>query len=363
MQLGPTSRQPASRIRVSSAASRARPSASHSLNPALMTQIAGTFLSMQSSTASSTRVAGTTTMARSTGPGISITRGYAVRPSILERSRVDGHERSRKPRRHKVVQDLGADLAAFAICADDGDHPRLEKRLHRRRRRGSRPSGRLLLEALGDRQRDGDMKYPVVDGGRERKPRVPKDVEHPTILAQHVGVKGSDALVTRDVREAFQQARAQAVALHRVGDGKCHFGAFGCKRIPVEAGEGHDSAAGFGHQRRAPLGRDQVQDAWCAERRVAQEAVIQAFAATASAGTGATPPHPAGLPVADTRSSRREAPHQWWPSRWSWQCSERWTDYGAVVRPNFSIRYRIWSRFKPSRLPARVWLPALRRSA
>ena len=71
------------------------------------------------------------------------------------------------------------------------------------------------------------MKNPVVDGARERKPRVPKDVEHLTILAQHVGVKGSDALVARDVREAFQQARAQAVALHRVGDGKRHFGAIG----------------------------------------------------------------------------------------------------------------------------------------
>ena len=97
------------------------------------------------------------------------------------------------------------------------------------------------------------------------------------ILAQHEGIKGSDALVTRDVREAFQQPRAQAVALHGVGDGKCHFGAIGCKRIPVEAGEGDDSAAGFGHQRRAPLTSGQIQDARCGERRVAQEAVIQAF--------------------------------------------------------------------------------------
>ena len=61
--------------------------------------------------------------------------------------------------------------------------------------------------------------------------------------------------VPRDVREALQQARADAVALQRVGDGKCHFGAIGCKRIPVEAGEGHDSAAGLGDQRGAPRWR------------------------------------------------------------------------------------------------------------
>ena len=40
MQFGPISRQPARRTLSSSIASRARPSASHSLKPALMTQIA-----------------------------------------------------------------------------------------------------------------------------------------------------------------------------------------------------------------------------------------------------------------------------------------------------------------------------------
>src|SRR5262245_37000667 len=33
------------------------------------------------------------------------------------------------------------------------------------------------------------------------------------------------------------------------------------------------------------------------------------------------------------------------------------------VRSNFSMRYRIWSRFSPSIAPARVWFPPLRRSA
>jgi hypothetical protein len=82
MQLGPISRQPARRTFSRSAASRARPSASHSLNPALMTQIARTLLLMQSSTAASTSAAGTTIIARSTGPGMSLTRRYAANPAI-----------------------------------------------------------------------------------------------------------------------------------------------------------------------------------------------------------------------------------------------------------------------------------------
>ena len=75
MQLGPISRQPARRMRSSSIASRARPSAPHSLKPALITQIARTFLAMQSSTAALTRAAGTQTTASSTSPGTAATVG------------------------------------------------------------------------------------------------------------------------------------------------------------------------------------------------------------------------------------------------------------------------------------------------
>ena len=82
MQLGPINRQPARRTLSISIASRARPFASHSLKPALMTQIAGTFLLMQSSTAARTSSAGTTIIARSTAPGMSVTRRYAGSPPI-----------------------------------------------------------------------------------------------------------------------------------------------------------------------------------------------------------------------------------------------------------------------------------------
>jgi hypothetical protein len=75
MQFGPTMRIPAARTFSASARSRAAPSPPTSLKPAEITISPRTPLRMQSSTTPSTRRAGTTTTARSTGSGIAATLG------------------------------------------------------------------------------------------------------------------------------------------------------------------------------------------------------------------------------------------------------------------------------------------------
>ena len=68
------------------------------------------------------------------------------------------------PARDQVVEDLRADLAAFA----DWRRPRRPTRgskngLHRRRRGGARSRRRLLRELLGDRERQRRRERPLLD--------------------------------------------------------------------------------------------------------------------------------------------------------------------------------------------------------
>ena len=69
----------------------------------------------------------------------------------------------------------------------------------------------------------------------------------------------------RHAREALQQARADAVALQGIGYGERHFGAIGRLPDPVEAGEGHDPAAGL--RRRATSPRDSAPQIRCRHAR------------------------------------------------------------------------------------------------
>lgn len=82
MQFGPIRRTSAARTFSTSAASRARPASSVSLNPALMTTMAWTGFARQSSTAAATAGAGTAMTARSTGSARSVTRRAQAMPSM-----------------------------------------------------------------------------------------------------------------------------------------------------------------------------------------------------------------------------------------------------------------------------------------
>jgi hypothetical protein len=78
-QLGPTNRIPASRHTPTSSRCRRAPSAPISLKPAEMTSSARTPTEPHSRATGTTCSAGTTTTARSTGPGIWVTERYAGR--------------------------------------------------------------------------------------------------------------------------------------------------------------------------------------------------------------------------------------------------------------------------------------------
>ena len=79
MQFGPTSRIPLARQTSSSSPSRASPAGPASAKPAVMTSSADTPASPQLRATSGTLAAGTATIARSTGSGMSLIDGYARR--------------------------------------------------------------------------------------------------------------------------------------------------------------------------------------------------------------------------------------------------------------------------------------------
>ena len=79
IEFGPTSRIPVDRHASSSSASRAAPSAPASANPAVITTSAETPASAHSRATPGTVSAGTATIARSTGPGVSFTDADARR--------------------------------------------------------------------------------------------------------------------------------------------------------------------------------------------------------------------------------------------------------------------------------------------
>ena len=228
MQFGPIKRQPARRTLSRSIASRARPSASHSLKPALMTQIARTCLLMQSSTAASTSSAGTTIIARSTRPGISVTRRYAVSPAIVVGGRVDRHDRSGESRGDQVVEDLGSDLAALCDSRRPRPRPRLEERAHRRRRRQLGARGGLFDEVVGDGERQRDAQHARARVGRSRSGRSCRNTSSMRRLSLSTSASNVVTPAWRArLGELLEQASADAVPLHRIRDGERHLRSFG----------------------------------------------------------------------------------------------------------------------------------------
>ena len=58
----------------------------------------------------------------------------------------------------------------------------------------------LSAKPVGDRERQDHVADPAIDRRGHPKAGAPKDVEHPAVVAQHVGVEGVDALFSRDAR-------------------------------------------------------------------------------------------------------------------------------------------------------------------
>ena len=65
---------------------------------------------------------------------------------------------------------------------------------------------------------------------RSGKAALPEDVEHPAVVAQHLGVQRRDPLLVRALGQVREQHRGQPASLHRVGDRKRDLGP-----LPVDA--------------------------------------------------------------------------------------------------------------------------------
>ena len=145
-------------------------------------------------------------------------RGEAGDEVDLRRVRVDGVERAAEARVAEIVQHLGAEVAARATGADDGDRARREDRLHRRESRLLRALRVGVGRGLGQLDREGHVHRALARAARGVEAAAEEDVEHALVLRQHLGLELDDAVRPRDLGELFQQLRADAAAVVLVGD-------------------------------------------------------------------------------------------------------------------------------------------------
>ena len=226
MQFGPIRRQPARRMRSTSAASRARPSSPHSLKPALITQIARTSLA-------DAVVDGCQHLIRRDDDHREIDRSGDV-------VRFEGRRGSRRSAAHVgwTATTVPVKPEATRLCRiSEPILPRSRLAPMTATVRGSKNAFIDAVAAARERAAALSAKASVVDSDRvdvvdamldpcgHGEAGVAKDVEHASVVAEHVGIEGVDALLARDGREPLEQPRADAVALQGVGHGERHFGA------------------------------------------------------------------------------------------------------------------------------------------
>jgi hypothetical protein len=106
---------------------------------------------------------------------------------------------------------------------------------------------------------EGDVEDAVGERAPDPEPALGEDVEHPIVLAQHVGLELGDAVGAGEHDQVLEQQRAQATALERVPDREGHLGAVrGPRRVVRDgvAGGGDDALLVVEperrHQRRTP---------------------------------------------------------------------------------------------------------------
>ena len=144
----------------------------------------------------------------------------AVREVARHRSArpVHGMERPGEARVQHVAEELTADRSAPRRGADDGHRSRCQQGLHRSAH-GLVVAGVDALAQLGsrgDREPHPDRSRGAAHLGLESGMR--ENVQHRGVGCQHLSPEGADPSVVRGGGQAFEQARADAVALQRVGD-------------------------------------------------------------------------------------------------------------------------------------------------
>ena len=186
-----------------------------------------------------------------------------------------------KPAADEVVEDLRADLAALAVGADDGDHARLEERPSSTR---SRPSATVRRPCSANRSVTASDRATWQTPARSASSRRSRSRETRRASGGCRPARRRRTclmpVLAREARQTLEQPRADAVPLHRVGHRERHFGAIGRLRIPMEAGEGDDPAARFHDQRRcrASVGaRPASGPATALSAGTPMKAVVEAF--------------------------------------------------------------------------------------
>ncbi len=165
--------------------------------------------------------------------------------------RVDGHDLAGEASGDDVVQDLGANLAALAIGANDRDARRREESLHRGRGRRFRSLGRAAREGGGWREREPDVEDAGVELALDLEAGIEQDAHHPVVVAEDVRIELLDAARTGGVGQGLEHARADAASQEAVGDGEGHFGPLGLGAFAVETGHGTQPVRLFTDQHEA----------------------------------------------------------------------------------------------------------------
>ncbi len=248
MQLGPTMRIPAARTFSRIAASRWRPSAPVSRNPALM-------MTSAAHAARDAVVDGGLDRGRRNGENREI-HGSRNRPDArirapprdARRLRIDRVDLSAETGREQVVQDLRADLAATPRRPDDGHGARLEESLHRGRGRARRPLRGALFERGSRLERDDDSDCTRLGAVRDLEPGVREDVEHAAVRGMDLGGELRQTAPACDLREPLEEARSESLAMQRVLDGQRDLRRVRMPWIHVVAGRGNEADSGLGDE-------------------------------------------------------------------------------------------------------------------
>src|SRR3982751_555260 len=103
--------------------------------------------------------------------------------------------------RDDVVKDFGSDSSSNPIRTHDRNHFRFKERPHRRRRGLLRTLSRAFVEAGGQLEVEGHVKEAGIELSRHRKSGFEKHVHHSTVLAEYVGVEGTDARAAANFSE------------------------------------------------------------------------------------------------------------------------------------------------------------------
>ena len=248
-QFGPISRAPCARTSASSCSWRRIPSAPVSAKPAEITQSARV-PSQRRLGLVEHRLAGDAEDGEVDGVGDVRDRRIGLHAGDRGGLRVDGVGDPVEVRVEDVAEELAADRAAPRRGADDGDRLRLEERRERAATATwSRSSTAARYASVGAIW-EPHLDRAALEPRETAKPASAKTRSIGSVLRHHLGDERRRCRGGGRCGELLEQARADAVALERVGDGERDLGA-----TPGRAG-GRSSRA----RRRSPRRRRQGAD-------------------------------------------------------------------------------------------------------